>query len=105
MTEFHYAAMAVQIPEGRGLGVTLRGRRVALFRMEGDVFALDDVCPHAGAALAPGVVKNGMVRCPLHGRKFDLRTGDCKSPASIACPPVIRHEVRVVAGRVEVALA
>jgi nitrite reductase/ring-hydroxylating ferredoxin subunit len=44
-----------------------------------------------------------MIQCPLHGSKFDLRTGQCRNPAP-GIRPVIVHAVREVNGRVEVAL-
>lgn len=104
MPDFEPIVTARPIPEGAGIAVQIRGRSVALFRLEGLLFALDDVCPHAGAALARGRIRDGMVQCPLHGSKFDLRTGQCRSPA-LGIRPVVVHAVREVDGRVEVALA
>lgn len=104
MTHFEPIALSDQIPEGTAIAVQVDGRSVALFRASGILFALDNVCPHAGAALAHGPVKDGAVRCPLHGSMFDLRTGRCRNPAIGGSRPVIVHAIREVRGQVEVAL-
>jgi len=54
MTHFEPIALSAQIPEGTGIAVQIHGRSVALFRADGILFALDNICPHAGAALAHG---------------------------------------------------
>jgi 3-phenylpropionate/trans-cinnamate dioxygenase ferredoxin component len=104
MTDFEPIATANPIPEGTGIAVLISGRSVALFRLDGALFALDNLCPHAGAALAPGRVRDGMVQCPLHGSMFDLHTGRCRNRAIGGGRPVVVHAVREVDGRVEVAL-
>lgn len=103
MPDFVPIATARPIPEGAGIAVQIRGRSVALFRLDGLLFALDNVCPHAGAALAGGRIRDGMVQCPLHGSRFDLHTGQCRNSA-LGIRPVVVHAVREVGGRVEVAL-
>lgn len=67
---------------------------IALLRVGGVLYALDDRCPHAGGPLSEGVVENGTLRCPWHERHFDPATGACiDHPATraVAC-----HAVRVV---------
>jgi nitrite reductase/ring-hydroxylating ferredoxin subunit len=103
MPNFEPIDIATPVPEGAGTAVQIRGRSIALFRLDGILFALDNICPHAGAALARGRILDGMIQCPLHGSKFDLRTGQCRNPAP-GIRPVIVHAVREVNGRVEVAL-
>ena len=51
---------------------------IALFRIGDEVFAIDDCCPHAGGSLGRGACEGGIVVCPLHGFRVDVRTG--KSP-------------------------
>lgn len=63
------------VPAGEGRAVTLSGRRIALFRAEDGWFALDARCPHLGGPLADGIVARSTVICPLHERRFDLRSG------------------------------
>jgi nitrite reductase/ring-hydroxylating ferredoxin subunit len=48
---------------------------IALFNVDGEIFAIDDVCPHFAGSLHEGTVADGMLSCPLHGWCFDLRNG------------------------------
>ena len=67
-----------EIPGGSGFLVELEdGREVALFRQGRRVFGLDAICPHRGACLAFGEVREGMVHCPLHAWAFRLDDGSC----------------------------
>ena len=50
--------------------------RVALFNLDGTIYAIEDVCTHDGGPLVEGQVVNGcLVQCPRHGARFDIRTG------------------------------
>ena len=63
------------IPMLEGRSVTVDGRRIAVFRLPDGVAALDAACPHAHGPLSDGIVADECVTCPLHGRRFDLRSG------------------------------
>lgn len=75
MTERRRVAGLEDIPEGGGIAVDVGERRIALFRVAGEVFALDETCPHRGGPLHDGPVDRGVVFCPWHQWQFDLRTG------------------------------
>ena len=81
----------------------IEGRPVVLFLSGGKVYALDDLCTHAGSRLHGGRVLGEVVACPLHGARFELATGRCRAP-QIGLRSVVTHQVRVVNGQVEVAL-
>ena len=69
-----------QLPkEGLGVRVPCGARDVALFRLNGELRAIEDVCPHAGAPLHDGWTEGNSVMCPLHGWMFDTRTGACET--------------------------
>jgi 3-phenylpropionate/trans-cinnamate dioxygenase ferredoxin subunit len=68
-------APLADLPDGRGLQVEANGRRIAVFRVGDEVFAIGDRCSHAEASLAEGEVFDGAVECPRHGSEFDLVTG------------------------------
>lgn len=55
------------------------GREVAVSNIDGEYFAIDDVCTHDGGPLGEGRLRNGRVICPRHGAAFDARTGAVKS--------------------------
>jgi nitrite reductase/ring-hydroxylating ferredoxin subunit len=48
---------------------------LALFRVGGAVYAIENLCPHAGGSLGQGSVCDGIVTCPLHSWTFDVRDG------------------------------
>jgi len=56
---------------------------VAVFNVEGTLFAISDTCTHAEASLSEGRVDGETVECPLHGACFDLRTGEALTPPAI----------------------
>jgi nitrite reductase (NADH) small subunit/3-phenylpropionate/trans-cinnamate dioxygenase ferredoxin subunit len=63
------------ISEGESVVVSLNGKEIAIFSVEGTLFAIDDVCPHMGASLSGGHVENGCVICPRHHWRFRLADG------------------------------
>jgi len=63
------------LPPGRSKSIRVGERRVALFNEGGDLFALDEACPHMKADLSQGKLRNGVLACGWHGWKFDIRTG------------------------------
>jgi nitrite reductase (NADH) small subunit len=65
------------IPEGEGREFKVGERYVAIFRHQGQFYALEDVCPHAGAPLNNGPLQNGTVTCLWHGWRFSLHNGAC----------------------------
>jgi nitrite reductase/ring-hydroxylating ferredoxin subunit len=74
---------------------------VAVFNVDGELCALEGTCPHRGGPLAEGIVRDGVVTCPLHWWRFDLRTGEHVGDPGLR---LARYPVRVVNGMVEVLL-
>lgn len=67
---------AADVPLWEGRRVTVDGVRIAVFRTEDGLHAVAADCPHAGGPLQDGLVADGCVTCPLHGRRYDLRSGE-----------------------------
>jgi nitrite reductase/ring-hydroxylating ferredoxin subunit len=66
------------VPEGRGLVVPVHERlRLAIFRVRGAVYAIDDTCPHQSASLGEGALVGAVVECPRHGFLVDVTSGQC----------------------------
>ena len=73
----HVAALS-DVPMGESKAVKLEeGRSVALFNVDGRIYATDNQCPHMGYPLTRGAVRNGILTCDWHGRSFDLEGGGC----------------------------
>lgn len=77
MSKFVTVARVGEIPEGRGKTFTVGDREIAVFHTAGQYFALDDYCPHMGASLGCGEVREGAVICDRHLWAFNLADGTC----------------------------
>ena len=60
---------------GAAIELVVEDRIVALFSVEGTVYALDGICPHQGGPLGLGQLEGCIVTCPWHGWQFDVRSG------------------------------
>ena len=72
---FHTAAHADEVAPGSVMRVEIEGRAIALFNLDGEFFATDDTCTHMRGRLSDGYVEGGVVECPLHFGRFDIRSG------------------------------
>jgi nitrite reductase/ring-hydroxylating ferredoxin subunit len=86
-----------EIPEKRAVVRCLSGERVAIFRYDGQVSAISNVCQHQNGPLGEGRIVNGCVVCPWHGYEYLPDTGASPPPFTEKVPT---FDVRVVAGRV-----
>lgn len=95
---FIQAAEARDLPCGTMTCVELGGQRILVANVDGDFYATDDTCTHEEASLSSGSLQGDLVKCPLHGSRFSLRTGEpMEDPAeeSLRC-----HTVKVEDGAV-----
>ena len=56
--------------------VNVGDKDISIFNVEGEFYAIDDMCSHAEASLSEGEVFDCKIECPLHGAEFDLKTGE-----------------------------
>lgn len=71
-------AKTTDVPEGGSIIVLgPNGLEIALFKLEGKIHALENVCPHQGGPLGEGDIVNGCVTCPWHGWRFDIKSAEC----------------------------
>jgi len=103
MSDWFDIGSADEFADGEVAPAVAGGQAVAVFRLGEELFALKDLCTHGNAKLSEGYVENGCVECPLHQGLFDIRSG---APRCAPVTEAVRSfPVRVVAGRVEVALS
>ena len=76
-TKVRVAALS-ELPDDGGKAFEIAGRTIAFFKVGESVYAMDNACPHRGAALAEGICRNGKVFCNWHLFDFDLVTGHCE---------------------------
>lgn len=76
MAELVNVAKFSELEEGKGKNVTINEElEVALFKVGGKVYAIQENCPHQGGPLSDGGVEGLVVMCPWHGMTYDLSTG------------------------------
>ncbi len=93
---------ANELPPGRMTCLVVEGRRILVANVEGVFYATDDTCTHEDASLSSGALKGDLVKCPLHGSRFSVRTGEpMEDPAE---EPLRCYPVRVQDGILCVAL-
>lgn len=63
------------VPDGECIAVELGGREIALYRIDSQVFATDNLCTHGAARLCDGFLEGYAIECPLHQGAFDIRNG------------------------------
>lgn len=68
-----------ELRPGEVTAADLDGTRVCVANVHGEVFAVQDRCPHLFAPLSVGELKNAHIVCPWHDSEFDMRTGQTKS--------------------------
>lgn len=66
---------------------------IAVYNIDGELYAIEDTCTHDGGDLAGGEVHGFEVECPRHGARFDVRSGEVKAPPAIE--PVASFPVRI----------
>ena len=96
------AAAQDDVPQDDVIGLAVAGRDIALYSVDGEVFATDNTCTHGHARLCDGFLEGDEIECPLHQGRFNVRTGQA------TCAPVTEalrsYPVKIEGGRVWLAL-
>ena len=100
MASFVEVARVEELPPGSGRVVRIDGKEVAIFNVDGTIYAIDDSCRHQGLSLGTSKLEGRIVTCRGHGWKYDVSTG-----STLASPGygVAAYPVKVVDGTIMVA--
>ncbi len=71
---------------------------IAIINVDGDLYAIEDVCTHDGGELTGGVIEGHEIECPRHGARFDICTGAVLCPPALV--PIAKFPVKVEGGRI-----
>jgi len=82
------AAKVNEISEGAGKKVEINGKTIALFKKGGEIYAINEECPHSGGPLSEGTLEGDCVTCPWHGFSFDIKTGKSQQGCEAKTYPV-----------------
>ncbi|KRB99494.1 naphthalene 1,2-dioxygenase [Hydrogenophaga sp. Root209] len=98
MSNWIDAAAFDEVPQDDVVSVQVEGLDIALYGVEGVVYATDNLCTHGQARLCDGFLEGHEIECPLHQGKFDVRSG------APTCAPVTEavksYPVKIEGGRV-----
>jgi naphthalene 1,2-dioxygenase ferredoxin component len=96
------AAARSDLAEGEVIGVEVAGHSIALYDVDGNLFATDNICTHAYACLSDGWLDGEVIECPLHAARFDIRSGKVLDPP--ATEDLKTYPVRIVDDEIQVRL-
>jgi 3-phenylpropionate/trans-cinnamate dioxygenase ferredoxin subunit len=100
--EFVVVGTVDEVPEGARLFVDIDGQPVVILQVNGQFYAIADVCSHDDGPVGEGEVEGYEIICPRHGAHFDIRTGKALAlPAFVDIPS---YPVRVMDGQIEIGL-
>jgi 3-phenylpropionate/trans-cinnamate dioxygenase ferredoxin subunit len=91
-----------QLPPGKGTTITVAGKDVALFNVDGTICAMEDSCLHQGQSLGTSQLNGKVVTCRGHGWKYDVTTGGVLHVGDYGvatCP------VKIVEGKITISVS
>lgn len=92
MAKFIKVAKTSDLKPGEKMRVQYEDERVGLFNIDGEFYAISDVCTHDYGPLVDGELDGDCVICPRHGARFNVKTGDETAPAYEPAPT---YEVKI----------
>ncbi len=105
MSDWIDVAPATEFKPGQSRLVEADNVSIAVFNLDGDYFALEDVCTHDGSPMlgcgleADEVIDGDQIICPRHGARFCIRTGEALTPP--AYEPIAMFPVRIENGVIQ----
>ncbi|MES2355898.1 MAG: non-heme iron oxygenase ferredoxin subunit [Pseudomonadota bacterium] len=100
MSEWIDVAPADNLPPGSWLTLDLNGEEIAVFNVQGNYYAVENICSHDGGLLTGGKLEDHQVICPRHGARFSILTGEAMSPP--AYEPIATFPTRLESGMVQI---
>lgn len=107
---FTDVAQANEIPTGTMKSYSVGGKQILVANIDGKLYAINNVCTHAGGDLSKGKLEGRIVTCPRHGSKFDVTTGKSISGPKIGflrlkTKDETAYEVKVEENRIKINVA
>lgn len=98
--EFIEICSVDEIIEGERLFLEIENKQLVLFKIDGEYFAIDDICSHDNGPLGEGELEDHNIVCPRHGARFDIRTGQAVSLPAVV--DICAYPVRVKGEMIEI---
>lgn len=100
MTDWIDVCAKNTLSDGENITIDVDGTEVAIFKIDGQYYAIEDVCSHDGAEIASGELVGDEIICPRHGAKFCVKTGAVK--CAPAYEDIATFPVRIVQDQLQV---
>ena len=97
---FEYLCDIKDVPPGTTRTYEIKDRTIALCNVQGNIYAVDDMCTHEEESLDQGQLDGFEIECPRHGARFDVRTGEVKALPAVL--PIDTFNIRVDGKIVEI---
>jgi nitrite reductase/ring-hydroxylating ferredoxin subunit len=101
MADFVEVARLDEVPPGTGTRFAVADKDVAVFNVDGTIYAMEDTCLHQGSSLGAGKLDGKVVTCRAHGWRYDVTTGSTLSSPGYG---VASYLAKVVDGKILVAV-
>ncbi|WP_198951404.1 non-heme iron oxygenase ferredoxin subunit [Pigmentiphaga sp. NML080357] len=98
MAEWTDVAATDDVPEDDVIGVQAAGKDLALYSVDGEFYATDNICTHGHARLCDGFLEGHEIECPLHQGRFDVRSG--KAMCAPLTEDIRTYPLKVEGGRI-----
>jgi 3-phenylpropionate/trans-cinnamate dioxygenase ferredoxin subunit len=93
LEEFVKVAETAEVPPGKMKKVTVDGKEILIANVEGKYYAMGNKCTHRGGTLSRGSLSGKVVKCPRHGAKFDVTTGEVVAGPAKKSEPTFEAKV------------
>ena len=100
MSDWVDVATTAELSPGASCVVEVDGVMIAVFNLDGEYYAIEDLCTHDGGELVSGELAGEEIVCPRHGARFNIKTGEVTAPP--AYEDVATFPVRVQEGKIQV---
>ena len=82
---------------GKSAIIEVGDKEIALFNYKGDFYAIDNTCPHRGSPLGEGRIEEGILICPGHEWRFELKSGWCPQNPELSTEvyPIKVHDGKI----------
>jgi len=101
MGNFFPALEEKELKDGTMKLVSVEGIPILLIKQFGEIFAIDNRCPHQGCGFSGGTLDGGVIVCPCHEWRFDLRTGEFEEATAMK---LTKYEWKIKDGKIWVNL-
>lgn len=100
MSDWVDVANVADFPKGSFREVNINNTSILVFNIDGNFYAIENLCTHDGGTLSEGCLQEDEIICPRHGARFCVRTGAVTSPP--AYEDIATFPVRIMDGKVQV---